>query len=198
MVPAYGALIVQEPDITEILEAASAGDARAADRLLPLVYDELRRVAEQEMDHETPGHTLQPTAVVHEVYLRLVVQDRVEWRGRAHFFAVAAQAIRRILVDHARRRITAKRGGNRLKFELHEQLVSAFERSVDVLALDEALVRLAATHPRNARIVQARFFGGLTVKEVAEVLGVGTATVEREWRFARAWLYDRLVADRDR
>lgn len=148
-----------------------------------------------EMIRESPGHTLQPTAVVHEAYLKLVGQERVEWRGRAHFFAVAAQAIRRILVDHARGKMAAKRGGDRIKLDLNEQLVAAFDHSVDVLELDEALAALAKSHPRHVRIVEARFFGGLTVKEVADVLGISTATVEREWRFARAVLYRRLSSD---
>ncbi|MGD2108042.1 MAG: sigma-70 family RNA polymerase sigma factor [Phycisphaerae bacterium] len=187
--------IVTHPDVTKFLEAASVGDARAADRLLPLVYDELRGLAMQEMARESPGHTLEPTAVVHEVYLKLVGQNRVEWRGRAHFFAVAAQAIRRILVDHARGRAAAKRGGDRIKLEFDEQLVATFERSIDLLELDVALAELAKSHPRHARIVESRFFGGLTVKGIASVLGIGTATVEREWRFARAVLYRRLSAD---
>lgn len=182
-------------DVTAILEAASEGDARAADQLLPLVYDELRRLAMHAMIQESPGHTLEPTAVVHEVYLKLVGQERVQWRGRAHFFAVAAQAVRRILVDHARGKMAAKRGGDRVRLELNEQLMAAFEHSVDVLALDEALEDLARSHPRHARIVVSRFFGGLTVKEIADVLGISTATVEREWRFARAVLYRRLSGD---
>lgn len=187
--------VLSHPDVTEILEAAAAGDARAADRLLPLVYDELRRLAMREMAQESPGHTLEPTAVVHEAYLKLVGQDRAAWTGRAHFFAVAAQAIRRILVDHARRRSSAKRGGGRIKLALDEQLVAAFEHSVDIVALDEALAELAHSHLRHAQIVESRFFGGLTVKEIAELLGISTATVEREWRYARAVLYRRLAGD---
>lgn len=184
-----------DANVTEILTAVSAGSRSDADRLLPLVYDELRALAADQMLREPADHTLQPTAVVHEAYLKLVDQTRVEWQGRAHFFAVAARAIRRILVDHARRRRSAKRGGDRAKISLDERLVSSFENVVDVLGLDELLAKLALTHPRHARIVEVRFFGGLTIKEAAAVLEVSTATVEREWRFARAWLHDAILGE---
>jgi len=178
-----------------MLQAAAEGDSSAADALLPLVYDELRRTAGYLMGAERSDHTLQPTALVHEAYLKLVDQSRVEWRSRAQFFSVAAQAIRRILVDHARAKGSLKRGGGRAKVTLDEQLVASFDRSVDMLALDEALRTLAISHPRHARIVEARFFGGLTIEETAHVLGVSTSTVEREWRYARAVLFRMLSGD---
>ena len=179
-------------DVTQILKAASAGDSSAADALLPLVYDELRRAAGHLMGAERPDHTLAPTALVHEAYLKLVDQTRVEWQSRAHFFAVAAQAIRRILVDHARQKRSLKRGGGHTRLSLDERLIASFEDSIDTLALDEALRRLADTHPRHARIVEARFFGGLSIADTAAVLDISTATVEREWRYARAALFTML------
>lgn len=181
-----------ESDITSLLERASSGDSRAADSLLPLVYGELRAHAERLMQQERIDHTLQATALVHEAYLRLVDQTRVEFNSRGHFFAIAARAIRQILVDHARTRGRAKRGGGAAPVPLDEGLVSAYEKSTDLLALDEALEKLAATHPRPAKIVEMRFFAGLTIDETAVVLGTSTATVEREWRFARAWLFRAL------
>lgn len=184
-----------DPDVTQILKAASAGDSSAADALLPLVYDELRRAAGHLMRAERSDHTLEPTALVHEAYLKLVDQTRVEWQNRAHFFAVAAQAIRRILVDHARKKDSLKRGGDRAKLSLDERLIASFEQSIDALALDEALRALADTHPRHARIVEARFYGGLTIRDTATVLGISTATVEREWRYARAVLF-RMLSDK--
>lgn len=184
-----------DQDVTRILKAASAGDSSAANALLPLVYEELRRAAGHLMRAERSDHTLEPTALVHEAYLKLIDQTRVEWQSRAHFFAVAAQAIRRILVDHARRKDSLKRGGGRTKLSLDERLIASFEQSIDTLALDEALQKLAETHPRHARIVEARFFGGMTIKDTAAALGISTATVEREWRYARAVLF-RLLSDK--
>ncbi len=185
---------MQDVDVTQILRAASAGDSSAASALLPLVYGELRRAAGHLMGAERPDHTLEPTALVHEAYLKLIDQTRVEWQGRAHFFAVAAQAIRRILVDHARQKNSLKRGGGRTKLSLDERLIASFERSIDTLALDEALRKLADTHPRHARIIEARFFGGMTIQDTATVLDISTATVEREWRYARAVLF-RMLSD---
>jgi len=185
---------VPDDDVTLMLQSASEGDTSAADALLPVVYDELRQAAGHLMNAERSDHTLEPTALVHEAYLKLIDQTRVQWQGRAHFFAVAAQAIRRILVDHARAKGRAKRGGGRSRLSLDEAVVASFERSVDMLALDEALEALAETHPRHARIVEARFFGGLTIEETATVLGISTATVEREWRYARAVLF-RMLSD---
>ena len=176
-------------DVTQLLTEVSAGDSRAADLLLPLVYDELHAVAEGLMRRERPDHTLQPTALVHEAYLKLVDQTRVHWRDQAHFFAVAAQAIRRILVDHARGHERAKRGGGRTRLALDEELVASYAQVVDLIALDEALTQLAASDAQQARIVEMRFFAGLTIEETAAVLGVSTSTVERDWRCARARLY---------
>jgi len=181
-----------EGEFTQLLAAASDGDRRAVDRLLPLVYDELRAMAAEMMNRERPGHTLQPTALVHEAYLKLVDQKEARWRSRAHFFAVAAVALRRILVDHARARGRAKRGGGEPKLPLDERLAAAYERAVDLVALDEALEGLAASHPRHARVVELRFFGGLTIDETAQLLGVSPSTVEREWRYARARLFRAL------
>jgi len=175
-------------DVTAILQNASRGDESAVNRLLPLVYNELRALAERLLEQERPGNTLQATALVHEAYVRLIKQDEVEWRGRAHFFAVASQAIRRILVDHARARQTAKRGGDRARVRLEEEGGPALEPDVDLVALDEALARLAELHPRQAQVVELRFFGGLTLQEVAQYLDVSPRTVDGDWSVARAWL----------
>lgn len=175
-------------DVTEmLLELKDGGDISA--RLLPLVYDELRRLAQSYLRSERPDHTLQPTALVHEAYLRLVDQSRVEWQSRAHFYAVAAQMMRRILIDHARSHATEKRGGSGKRLSLDEAAFLPEERAADLVALDEALKQLAATDERKSRVVELRFFGGLSVKETAEVLGVHVATVERDWVVAKAWLY---------
>jgi RNA polymerase sigma factor (TIGR02999 family) len=175
---------------------ARGGDRAAFDRLLPLVYDELRRLAQARLRAERPDHTLQATALAHEVYLKLIDQSRVAWRDRAHFFAIAARAIRRILVDHARTRHREKRGGGARKLSLDEALtVPAAAPDTDLLALDEALERLASVEPEKAAVVELRFFGGLTAEETAEALGISLSTVERYWRYARAWLYDALRAD---
>ncbi|MHC5114895.1 MAG: ECF-type sigma factor [Planctomycetota bacterium] len=183
----------QPDDITRILERASSGERGAVDELLPHVYDELRRLAESHLQRERPDHTLQATALVHEAYLKLVDQTRAEWRGRAHFFAVAAQAVRRILVDHARGKGRQKRGGGRRALTLDDALVFGEDDSTDLLDLDDALGRLAGEHPDKVRVVELRFFGGLTSDEAAEVLGVTTRTVERQWQFARAWLYREIA-----
>jgi RNA polymerase sigma factor (TIGR02999 family) len=179
-------------DVTELLAEATDGDRRAVDQLLPLVYDELRRLAEGLMLRERASHTLQPTALVHEVYMKLVDQTRARWENRAHFFAVAAQAIRRILVDHARTHRRLKRGGEQATLALDEGVVGSYQRTVDLIALDEALDDLAGHSSQQARIVELRFFSGLTIEETAAVLGISTATVERDWRYARARLYRRL------
>lgn len=184
--------MAQSVDVTQLLADASAGDRQAVDQLLPVVYDELRALAGQMMRHERPDHTLQPTALVHEAYEKLVDQTRAQWQDRAHFFAVAAQVIRRILVDHARGHDRAKRGGGRARLALDERLVAAYENMVDLVALDEALERLAASESQQAQVVEMRFFSGLTIEETAAVLGVSTSTVERDWRYARAWLYRAL------
>ena len=173
---------------TEFLRELSAGDSSAADRLMPLVYTELREIAQGCLRRERPGHTLQPTALVHEVFLKLVDQTGVDYRGRTHFLAVSAQAMRRILVDHARARARDKRGGGRPRIELDESLTVSARRDEDLLALDEALEKLAQLDPRQAKIVELRFFGGLTVEDVAEALGVSKRTIESEWTMVRAWL----------
>ena len=178
--------------VTRLLLEWSDGDGQALTRLIPLVYDELRRIAGQYLRRERAGHTLQPTAVVHEAYLKLVGQRRVRWQNRAHFFAVAAQLIRRILVDHARARAAAKRGGGLPPLALERAPGPAGGRDLDVLALDETLRRLSTLDPRQARLVELRFFAGLGVEESAEVMGVSPATVKREWRTAKAWLYREL------
>jgi len=178
------------PDVTGLLLAWGRGDRSAADELMPAVYEELRRQAERAMRREGLEHTLQPTALVHESYLRLVDQRRVAWRNRAHFFAIAATVMRRILVDHARARLTAKRGGGAAPITLAgvEGGDGAAEAEVDLLALHDALDRLASLDPEQARLVELRYFGGLTIEETADALGVSPATVKREWALARAWL----------
>jgi RNA polymerase sigma factor (TIGR02999 family) len=181
--------------VTVLLQEWRKGDRRALDRLIPLVYDELRRVADRRMNHEADGHTLHATALVHEAYERLAGAD-VEWQDRAHFFAVAAGTMRRILVDHARARSREKRGGGRMQVTLSEQL-SASAADDDLLDLDEALGRLAAFDERKARIVEMVFFGGLTQPEVGEVMGISTSTVERELRAAKAWLAGQLRDEGD-
>ena len=187
-----------EPDppsgVTELLRRWNSGDREAMDRLMPIVYDELRRLAAGYLRGERPGHTLQPTALVHEAYLRLVRQDRVEWQNRAHFFGIAASMMRRVLVDHARRRQAEKRdaGGFRLTLQLGEAFEAA--RDPELLELDQALGRLERLDADQARVVELRFFGGLTVEETAVVLGISTATVKREWRTAKAFLRDEMAS----
>ena len=175
-------------DVTQVLEQLAEGDKRAADKLLPLVYDEFRALARHYLAQERANHTLQPTALVHEAYMKLVDQTRVDWQGKSHFFAVAAQAMRRILVDHARSRQRDKRGGGRARVVLDEAVALSPQKDEDVLALDEALEKLSGLDPRQAKVVDLRFFGGMNVEEVAQALGVSKRTVEGDWTFARAWL----------
>jgi RNA polymerase sigma-70 factor (ECF subfamily) len=182
-------------DVTELLLAWSGGEPRAEQRLLSLVYDELHGLAASYMRRERAEHTLQPTALVHEAYMRLVDQERVEWRNRAHFFAIAAQMMRRILVDHARRRQAARRGDNQLTLPLADIDALGFQLSPDIVAVDEALAALATLDGEKSRIVEMRFFGGLSNEEIAEVLGVSLATIARHWRVARAWLYRYMTSD---
>lgn len=182
-------------DATRELNALAAGDAAAADRLLPLVYDMLRGLAHRFLGKERADHTLQATALVHEAYLKLVDQRDVDWKGKTHFFAIGARAMRRILVDHARTRARAKRGGGAAKLSLDEGGVLSPERDTDVLALEAALEKLESQDPRQARIVELRFFGGLTVEEVAQALGVSKRTVEADWTLLRAWLRRELAGD---
>ena len=179
-------------EVTELLAAWSAGDESARDSLMPLVYEELRRVASRHMRRERPDHTLQTTGLVNEAYLRLAGQRQIEWQTRAHFFAVASEMMRRILVDHARHRQFAKRGGNAIRESVDEVTVAAGELSAEIIAVDEALGRLAALDERGGRIVELRYFGGLTVEEVAGVLEISPATVKREWTVAKAWLAHEL------
>jgi RNA polymerase sigma factor (TIGR02999 family) len=180
------------PRATEILLASSRGDAVAASRLLPLVYDELHAVAERMLAGERPGHTLQPTALVHEAYLRLIDQSRTDWANRAHFCGVAAAILRRILVDHARARQAAKRGGDRERVDITDVEAPGQPSCVDLLTLDGLLDELKRLQPRHHRVVELRFFGGLSVEETARVLGVSAETVKLDWRAARAWLQARL------
>jgi RNA polymerase sigma-70 factor, ECF subfamily len=179
--------------ITDLLLQASGGDSAAIDRLFPLVYEGLRRAAHRALRREDPHHTLGTTGLVHEAYLKLIDQTRVGWRDRAHFFAVAALAMRRILIDYARRHQRAKRGGGARPVTLDEGVVSLDERAENLLALDEALTRLSELNPRLSRIVECRFFGGLTEDEIAEALGVTVRTVRRDWAKARGWLYQELT-----
>lgn len=178
-------------DVTQLLIDAGNGDERALDGMLPQVYDELRRLARHYVSRERPGHTLQPTALVHEVYMRLIDQRRVDWRNRAQFLGLAANMMRRILVNHARDRAAGKRGGQARKVSLSLAEPTPGP-AVDVMALHVALDRLAAIDARKARVVELKFFGGLTTEEIGGVLEVSVATVEREWSFARAWLYDQV------
>jgi RNA polymerase sigma factor (TIGR02999 family) len=167
-------------------------DKQGLDQMLPVVYQELHRLASHYLSREDPGHTLQPTALVHEAYLRLVDQRRVDWRNRAQFLGVAAGMMRRILVNHARDRVAQKRGGDARPVSLSLVASPSGRPDIDLIALEQALERLAAMDERKGRVVELKFFGGLTVEEIAEVLKISGATVEREWSFARAWLYDAI------
>lgn len=179
--------------ISVLLRAWGSGNSRAADDLLPLVYHELRRRAASYLRHERVAHTLQPTALVHEAFLRLAGQDRVTWKNRAHFFGLAAQLMRRVLVDHARARSAAKRPSPALQVTLDDWIGADTPRSCDLLLLDQALADLSSLDPQQARIVELRYFGGLSEREVATVLGISRSTVTREWQTARAWLYRRMT-----
>lgn len=183
-------------DVTALLRAWSKGDAEAGDRLVPLVYDELRRQAARHLRRERRDHTLRPTGLVHEAYLRLVEQRQAVWQNRSQFFAVAARVMRRILVDHARRHLAHKRGGSRCRVSLDEADGAALPAAdVDLIALEQALTELAALDGGMARIVELRFFAGLSLPETAAVLEVSESTVSREWRMARAWLYRRITRE---
>ena len=182
----------QPPDLTTLLKQVASGNQDAAAKLIPLVYKELHRVAENRLRLERPDHTLQPTALVHEAYLKLVAQRDANWQSRAHFFAVASQLMRRILVDYARGQLRAKRGGKQTRLPLEKIFVISKGRCDELLALDEALERLGKLDARQSRVVELRFFGGLSVEETAKILGVSPKTVKREWSFAKAWLYGEL------
>ena len=184
-------------DVTDLLRRWQGGDARALDELTPLVYRELHRIAGRHIANERPGHTLQATALVHEAFVRLVDQRRVEWQNRAHFFNLAATLMRRILVDHARRTHRLKRGADVKKVSLDEAATADGAGALDladILTLDRALEDLHALDARQCRIVELRFFGGLTVEEIADAMSLSTGTIKREWTIARAWLYQRLAA----
>jgi RNA polymerase sigma factor (TIGR02999 family) len=181
-------------DVTRILHAIEQGDARAADQLLPLVYDALRQLAAQKLAQEVPGQTLQATALVHEAYLRLVNVERVQhWSSRGHFFAAAAEAMRRILIDNARRKRRPKHGGGRQRVDLDEAHAVAELSSDDLLALDEALTKLAIEAPAKAELVKLRYFAGFSIDEAADLLGISRATAKRYWVYARAWLYEAIT-----
>jgi RNA polymerase sigma factor (TIGR02999 family) len=185
-------------EVTRILSAIDKGDLHAGSQLLPLVYDELRKLAAHRLACEGPGHTLQPTDLVHEAYLKLVGPDpRQPWNGRVHFFAAAVEAMRRILIDHARRKHRARRGGGMKRVELDDmgdiEMVAERGGADELLALDEALTQLAAADPSKAELVRLRYFAGLTLEQAAELLGISRATANRHWAFARAWLYDAIT-----
>ncbi|MEZ5426665.1 MAG: sigma-70 family RNA polymerase sigma factor [Pyrinomonadaceae bacterium] len=180
--------------VTKLLIDLSRGDESAVDQLLPVVYEELRRIAGFYMKSERAAHTLQPTALVHETYLKLIDQRQVDWQNRAHFFGLAAQIMRRILINHARDRVAEKRGGNRQPVSLSVAVDSFDKPDLDIIALNEALEALARLDERKSWVVELKFFGGLKTREIAEVLHISDATVEREWSFARAWLFDALKA----
>jgi RNA polymerase sigma factor (TIGR02999 family) len=180
-------------EVTQLLRQLAQGEGRVVDQLFPLVYDELRAIAHGRIRNEPSGHTLNTTALVHEAYLKLVDQDGVEWQNRSHFFAVAARAMRRILMDYAIARKAQKRGGDRRQVPLDEVVVLAEQRSEELLALDEALRRLETLEERHGRVVECRFFGGMSIEETAAALDISPATVKRDWTLARAWLHRELA-----
>lgn len=180
-------------DVTNLLIDWSKGDRRALNNLMPLVYDELRRLARRYMRLENVGHTLQPTALVHDAYLQLVDQNRVNWQNRAHFFGVAAQILRRVLVDHARARHRLKRGGGAFRVTWSEDIAVTADSGMDVVGLDDALTRLGELDAQQSRIVELRFFGGLSIEDTAEALNISPATVKRDWAMARAWLFKEMA-----
>ena len=188
---------VSGADVTTLLNRLADGDQEAAAQLVPLIYEELRRLAAQRLQHERPGHTLQATALVHEVYLKLAGQQSAKWQNRVQFFAVASQLMRRVLVDYARTQQRVRRGGGQKKVSLDEVVLIAPDRTDELLAVHESLSRLEKLDARQGRIVELRYFGGLTLDETAEVLHVSPKTVMREWNFAKAWLYGELKERRD-
>lgn len=183
-------------DVTRILDAIEQGDAKAAEDLLPLVYEELRRVATRKMSQEAPGQTLQATALVHEAYIRLVGPNAPSFSSRAHFFAAAAEAMRRILIDNARRKQRLKHGADRQRVELDDVDIAVEGPSVDLIALDEALSKLAQEDSAAAELVKMRFFAGLTLDQVAAILGISRRTADRNWAYAKAWLYQQITQNR--
>jgi RNA polymerase sigma factor (TIGR02999 family) len=179
-------------DVTRILSAIEQGDAKAADELLPLVYEELRRLAARKISHEPPGQTLQATALVHEAYIRLVGPEAQNWNSRTHFFAAAAEAMRRILIDNARRKKRLKHGGGQQKIDLNDAEITANGPSTDLIALDEALSKLYIEEPKVADLVKMRFYAGLSLDQAATALGISRRTADRYWAYARAWLYQEI------
>ena len=179
-------------DVTGLLIDWSKGDQEALNKLMPLVYDELHRLASRYLRHERPGHTFQTTALVHEAYLKLVDEKNANWQNRVHFFAAAAQVMRHVLVDYARKRRASKRGGDYCRLSLDEATISSEEKDTDLLALNEALNNLATIDTQQSRVVELRVFGGLTVEETAEALGISPRTVKREWSMAKAWLHKQI------
>lgn len=185
-------MVSSPEDITELLNRLADGDQQAAAEIVPLVYKELHRIAVRRLRHERPDHTLQATALVHEAYMKLSAQRGARWQNRAQFFAVASQAMRRILVDYARTQQRTKRGGKQLRVTLEEVCVMSPRMSEEILAVDESLTRLEKVDPRQAQVVELRYFSGLTTEEAAEALGISAKTITREWNVARAWLYSNL------
>jgi RNA polymerase sigma factor (TIGR02999 family) len=185
-------MALQEAEVTALLVEVAKGNLAAQERLVPLVYEQLKKLASYYMRREREDHTLQTTALVHEAYLKLVRQQDVNWQGRSHFYGIAAQLMRRILIDHARGHLREKRGGAKVLLPLNEALAFSPEHSEDLLKLDEALERLAKLDPRQSRIVELRFFGGLSVEQTSEFLGVSPKTVKRDWAVAKAWLHGEL------
>ena len=183
-------------EITGLLKNLQHGDQSAASRLMPIVYGELRRLARHYMRGEKSGQTIQATELVHEAYLRLVGQERIEWKGRSHFFAVAATSMRRILVDRARRKMAEKHGGGGEKIQLEEALVFSPQKSKDIVALDDALKQLELFSPRQSRVVELRFFGGLEMEEIAKIEGVSVRTAKQDWNLARAWLHHEIAREK--
>ncbi|MDQ3255316.1 MAG: sigma-70 family RNA polymerase sigma factor [Acidobacteriota bacterium] len=187
-------MALSQQKVTQLLAAWGDGDQAARDELMPLVYGELRRMARQCLSRERPGHTLQTSALINEAYLRLVDQQDIRWQGRAHFYGIAARLMRQILVDYARRRGYAKRGGDVRRVPLDEAMVVSEERAAEVVALDDALKSLAEIDPRKSQVVELRFFGGLSIEETAVVLGVSEGTVRRDWALAKAWLHNAIIS----
>lgn len=184
-----------QADITRLLRAAASGDRRDVDALMAAIYEDLRRLAVAHMKRERGDHTLQATALVHEAYLKLIDQNSTDWKDRVHFFSVASRIIRRLLVDHAREKQADKRGGGRTRASLDDREIAAAGPTVDLLALDEALNALEGINPRQAEIVELRYFGGLSIEEIAELLGIGKRSVDRDWSIAKAWLFCQLSGE---
>ena len=182
-------------DVSGVLAEVTAGNGDATERLMPLVYDQMRQIAQRLLRHESSGHTLQPTALVNEAFLRLAGNANIDWQGKTHFFAVGAKVMRRILVDHARGKMTQKRGGGQCRIPLSDELCVSNRKDEDVLAIEEALEKLESLDERQAKVVELRFYGGLTVDEVAEALGVSKRTVESDWTMVRAWLRRELSGE---